>query len=158
MSKEKNTVNSSDSVVGISVRHYSNSFSGVEPPMVKDFGPSNTDKSTYRPDISLIPPFLASGGNSNKQFAYDFPDGKDTHDVSSYTVTYLRNKGLDITEVDSAIEREKSRLQSIVDSASSAKEKETARKALENLANLALDKIDSENDGNIQKEDGKVQE
>lgn len=124
--------------VGIPVKRYNNLFvTDYEPPMVTDFGKSNTDTSTYRPDISLIPPFMAQGARSSKNFAYDFPDGKDTNDVSSYTVTYLRNKSLDITEVDAAIAREKSRLESIVASAKTEKEREQARKAIENLANMA---------------------
>lgn len=124
--------------VGIPVKLYNNLFiTDYKPPMVTDFGESNTDKSTYRPDISLIPPFMAQGARSTKSFVYDFPDGKDTNDVSSYTVTYLRNKSLDITEVDAAIAREKSRLESIIASARSEKEAEQARKAIENLANMA---------------------
>lgn len=123
--------------VGIPVKTYHNAFkTDYVPPMVTDFGKSNTDKSSYRPDISLIPPFLAQGARSSKNFVYDFPDGKDTNDVSSYTVTYLRNKSLDITEVDAAIARETTRLENLAETAKTEKEREAARKAIENLANM----------------------
>lgn len=123
--------------VGIPVKTYHNTFkTDYVPPMVTDFGKSNTDKSSYRPDSSLIPPFLAQGARSSKDFVYDFPDGKDTGD-SSYVVTYLRRKDLDITEVDAAIAREKSRLENLAETAKTEKEREQARKAIENLANMA---------------------
>ena len=85
--------------IGISVKHYSNSFVGEKPPICRDYGESNTDKSTYRPDLSLA---RAYQGAQNKKLIYDFNDGKDTGD---FVQTFIRSKGLDITEVETAQKR-----------------------------------------------------
>lgn len=95
-------------MIGIKVNHYHNSFALSKKEqselhqMTDDFGKSNTDTSKWRPDISITRAQLGAIGNSNKQFLYDFPDGKDTGDVVQ---TFLRSPALDITEVDSATER-----------------------------------------------------
>lgn len=85
----------------IQVKHYSSVFKSDEAHwiMTKDFGDTNTDRSTYKPDVSLVRAFLGSGGNSKKQFLYDYPDGKDDGQTVK---TFLRQPGLDITEVESA--------------------------------------------------------
>lgn len=80
------------------VRHYSNVFAGKELwKMTEDYGESNTDKSSYVPDISTTRSFLGSVTGRNVQGLYDFPDGKDTGFV---VATMLRQKGLDPTEID----------------------------------------------------------
>lgn len=80
------------------VRHYSNSFSGSELwKMTEDYGESNVDKSSYVPDISTTRSFLGSASGRNVQGVYDFPDGKDTGFI---VATMLRQKGLDLTEID----------------------------------------------------------
>lgn len=101
-----------------------------------DFGESNTDKSTYRPTLSVVKSFLGAQNPNLKQFVYDFPDGKDTNDINSYVMTYLRTPGLDPAEVDALISRERSRLQSLADSATSKAEKDKISKALDALTNL----------------------
>lgn len=95
-------------MIGIKVNHYHNAFALSKKEvsdlhqMVDDFGDSNTDTSKWRPDISITRAQLGAMGNSNKQFLYDFPDGKDTGEIVQ---TFLRSPALDITEVDSATER-----------------------------------------------------
>lgn len=83
------------------VRYYSSVFSSLEGhwQMTDDFGESNTDRSTYKPDVSLVRAFLGSGGNAKKKFLYDYPDGKDDGETIR---TFLRQPGLDITEVETA--------------------------------------------------------
>lgn len=95
-------------MIGIKVNHYHHVFALSKKEvsdlhqMVDDFGDSNTDTSRWRPDISITRAQLGAIGNSNKQFLYDFPDGKDTGEIVQ---TFLRSPALDITEVDSATER-----------------------------------------------------
>lgn len=85
----------------IEVNHYSSVFKSDEGhwKMTDDFGDTNTDRSTYKPDVSLVRAFLGSGGNSKKKFLYDYPDGKDDGQTIR---TFLRQPGLDITEVETA--------------------------------------------------------
>lgn len=85
--------------IGINVKHYSNSFKGVKPPICRDYGESNTDKSTYRPDLSLA---RAYQGAQNKKLIYDFDNGKDTGETVQ---TFVRSKGLDVTEIETAQKR-----------------------------------------------------
>lgn len=95
----KNVENLVNQAIGITVKHYNNSFKGFKPPICRDFGDSNTDKSTYRPDLSLA---RAYQGAQNKKLIYDFNDGKDTGETVQ---TYVRSKGLDITEIETAQKR-----------------------------------------------------
>lgn len=95
----KTVENLVNQAIGITVKHYNNSFKGVKPPICRDFGESNTDKSTYRPDLSLA---RAYQGSQNKKLIYDFDDGKDTGETVQ---TYVRSKGLDITEIETAQKR-----------------------------------------------------
>lgn len=86
--------------LGMEVKHYNNVFSAPSyHQMTSDFGKSNTDKSTYRPDLSLA---RAYQGSQNKTLLYDFKDGKDTGETVQ---TFVRSKGLDITEVETAEKR-----------------------------------------------------
>lgn len=119
---------------GLLVRHFSNVFGSdvVGHQMLSDFGESNTDISTWRPDISLVR--AQQGRLSGKQLVYDFPDGKDN---GEFVMTYIRNKGLDTTEVDSLISRIKISQQEKIDSAKSAEEK----KALEEAFNKNIQDI-----------------
>lgn len=81
------------------VRHYSNSFvnENVHWQMTKDFGATNTDTSMYRPDVSTVRAFAGNPHGSNMTGLYDFKDGKDTGDR---IMLYLRDKSLDVTEID----------------------------------------------------------
>lgn len=81
------------------VRHYSNSFTNKNKhwQMTQDFGDTNTDTSMYRPDISTVRAFAGNPHGSNMTGLYDFKDGKDTGDR---IMMYLRDKSLDVTEID----------------------------------------------------------
>lgn len=109
----------------IKVKHYKNQFENKDwTPLLEDFGESNTDTSTYRPDISVARAQAAQA--SGKRLVYDFDDGKDTGD---YVMTFIRNKGLDVTEVDSAQQRIKSQIDEKVENdKKSAKDKAQAEK------------------------------
>lgn len=131
MSKEKIIQSeevSSSPRVGLAVKHYSNSFqnSTFHHQMTSDFGKTNTDKSTFRPDISIVR--AQQSALSGKKLLYDFPDGKDT---GNYVMTYVRDKGLDVTEVDSALEQIKS---SIDEKISSSNEKDELLESVKQIA------------------------
>lgn len=88
--------------------HYSSSFnSPAIHSLVSDFGVSCTDKSFFRPDISQTRAFLGSQMGSDRVGLYDFPDGKDTGETAQ---TLIRAKGLDITEVDSMLKAQESKI------------------------------------------------
>lgn len=112
-------------MLGIKVKHFSNQFLNKDwTPLLEDFGDSNTDTSTYRPDISIAR--AQSGRLRGKKLIYDFDDGEDTGDS---VMTFIRQKGLDITEVDAAAARVKSNInESIEDSKKKQKESEKAAK------------------------------
>lgn len=100
----------------IKVRHYSNQFENPNPLYIppSDYGESATDKTSYRPDISSARAFAGSvgAGTSSNVGVFDFPDGKD----NGMTIqTFLRNRGLDITEIDSASNWLKDNAQKLVD-------------------------------------------
>lgn len=86
----------------IGVKHYSNTFvnDNEHYPTIKNFGDSNTDTSSWRPEISIAR--AQQGASSGKILLYDFPDGKDN---GNFIQTLLRSPGLDITEVDMAKKR-----------------------------------------------------
>lgn len=116
-------------IIGISVKHYSNQFLGSKNLLVKDFGESNTDKSTYRPDLSLV---RAYQGAKTKTLLYDFSDGKDNGETVQ---TFVRSKALDITEVETA---EKRVLQVIEDKKKKSELSEEEKKAQDEfLSNLS---------------------
>lgn len=81
------------------IRHYSNSFVNESShwQMTIDFGKTNTDTSMYRPDVSTVRAFAGNPRGSNMTGLYDFQDGKDTGDR---IMLYLRDKSLDVTEID----------------------------------------------------------
>lgn len=112
-------------MVGIKVKHFSNQFVNKGwTPLLEDFGDSNTDTSTYRPDISLAR--AQSGRLRGKKLIYDFDDGKDTGES---VMTFIRQKGLDITEVDAAIVHMKSNIdEKIEDSKNKQKDSEKSAK------------------------------
>lgn len=94
----------------IKVHHYSNSFKAKELHiMTKDFGSSNTDKSFYVPEVASARSTLGSGVSPNRVGVYDFPDGKDTGDRIQ---VLLRQKGLDLAEIDRIGEILKSQVES----------------------------------------------
>lgn len=94
----------------VKVYHYSNSFKAKELHiMTKDFGASNTDKSFYVPNVATARSTLGSGTMSNTVGLYDFPDGKDTGDRIQ---VLLRQKGLDMAEIDRIGEILKSQVES----------------------------------------------
>lgn len=85
----------------VEIKHFNNPFSSKPiHHLVDDFGESNTDTSTWRPDISLI--HAQSNAMSGRKLVYDFPDGKDTGEIIQ---TFIRSKGIDITEIESAERR-----------------------------------------------------
>lgn len=134
--------------IGRKVLKYSSAFKTSREvyKLCDDFGDSVTDKSTYRPTLSVVKSFLGAQNPHLKQFVYDFPDGKDTNDINSYIMTYLRTPGLDPAEVDALISRERSRLQSLADSATSKAEKDKISKALDALGNLSNSAPESSDD------------
>lgn len=100
----------------IKVRHYSNPFENPNPLYIppSDYGESGTDKTSYRPDISSARAFAGSVGvgTSSNVGVFDFPDGKD----NGMTIqTFLRNRGLDLTEINSAFNWLKDNAQKLVD-------------------------------------------
>lgn len=91
------------------VIHYHSDFTSKPlHSLVFDFGKSNTDKSFFRPDISSVRAFLGSATGSDKVGLYDFNDGKDTGETA---MTLIRDKSLDVTEVDKLIADTKARLE-----------------------------------------------
>lgn len=134
----------------IKVRHYSNVFENLNPLYIppSDYGESATDKSSYRPDISSARAFAGSvgAGTSSKVGVYDFPDGKDT----GMTIqTFLRNRGLDVTEIDAASNWLKDNAQKLVDEdnkkmISELKDK-TDAEIIEYFKNLAESAKDNKN-------------
>lgn len=123
----------------IKIRHYSNSYMNQEFQFFKlteDFGESATDKSFFRPDVSSARASLGTfTANSNgKVGVYDFNDGKDTGETF---MTFLRNKALDQTEIDSAYDRLKAYAEQLkqadIDKFISDNEKADVQKLRENL-------------------------
>lgn len=130
----------SEKIIGIKVRHYSNSFQGDKPPICRDYGESNTDKSTYRPDISIT---RAYQGSQNKRLVYDFDNGKDTGETVQ---TFIRSKGLDITEIDTATKRITKIIEDKKEADSkSKKDKEEKDKFLKDLGDAVKGQESSEN-------------
>lgn len=109
---------SQDTIIfnSIKIRHYCNVFSDPNPLYVppSDYGESATDKASYRPDISSARSFAGSigSGTSSQVGVYDFPDGKDTGRTIQ---TFLRNRGLDVTEIEAASTWLKDNAQKLVD-------------------------------------------
>lgn len=97
MSKEKQETSTT---IGITLKSYSNQFES-EPihHLTEDFGETNTDLSKWRPTLSVARAFLGSDSRSTKKMLYDYADGKDDGQTIK---TFLRTKGLDITEIDQA--------------------------------------------------------
>ena len=118
------------------IKHYNNQFSSVAiHKMTKDFGASNTDTSTWRPTISNVRSFLAgSSNNFNKKLLYDFPDGKDN---GEFVQTFIRSKGLDITEIETA----EKRITKIVEDKKRKDKEEQIDKENEELAKKAFKKL-----------------
>lgn len=111
-------------MIGIKVKHFSNQFDNPDwTPLLEDFGETNTDTSTYRPDISIAR--AEAGRLSGKQLLYDFKDGKDTGDT---VMTFIRNKALDVTEVDAAAQRVEAGINEKLDDAKK-KQKESEKSA-----------------------------
>lgn len=110
--------------MSIVIRHYSNSFlnRNIHHELRFGFGESNTDKSFFRPDISSARSLVA-GSASDRVGVYDFQDGKDTGDRIQ---VILRQKGLDLTEIDKIGEI----LQNRSDQFSDADKSELERQAL----------------------------
>lgn len=84
----------------MTIFHYSNTFdSPILHSFNSKFGDSVTDISNWRPELALI--HSQSSALSGKRFLYDFPDGKDTGERIQ---TFIRGKGLDVTEIDRALD------------------------------------------------------
>lgn len=111
-------------MIGIKVKHFSNQFENPDwIPLLDDFGETNTDTSTYRPDISMAR--AQAGRLSGKKLIYDFDDGKDNGET---VMTFVRQKGLDVTEVEAAAIRVKSNIDEKVED-SKKKQKESEKSA-----------------------------
>lgn len=124
----------------INVKHYSNTFQNDNPhfPTIKNFGDSNTDLSSWRPEISIAR--AQAGASAGKKLLYDFPDGKDT---GEFIQTYIRSPGLDITEVETA---QKRMTQIIEDKKTSDKDKADKKKNNDDFNNMIkkiADSVDS---------------
>ena len=90
-------------MIGIVVNKYNNSYSSSPLHQLRsDYGESCTDTSKWRPSVSSIRAFLGNPSASRKSLQYDYPDGKDDGNVIR---TFLRTKGLDITEIETAEKR-----------------------------------------------------
>lgn len=127
------------------IKHYSSDFGSIPiHHLVVSYGESNTDKSFFRPDISSTRAFLGSMQGSNRVGLYDFPDGKDTGETFQ---TFIRDKALDITEVDSAINKVKSKLEEDIEKQKADKKakevQDKADKLNENVQKLVDSNIDS---------------
>lgn len=89
--------------VGMKVFRYSNAFSApLVHKMTEDYGESNTDTTKWKPSVVQVRSFVSSTSSSHKTLLYDFPDGKDTGETIQ---TFLRQPGLDITEIETAEKR-----------------------------------------------------
>ena len=90
-------------MIGIVVNKYNNAFA-FDPlhQLCSDYGESCTDTSKWRPSISTVRAFLGNPGATRKSLQYDYQDGKDDGNVIR---TFLRTKGLDITEIETAEKR-----------------------------------------------------
>lgn len=136
----------------IEVKHYKNQFENKDwLPLLEDFGESNTDTSTYRPDISIARAQAAQA--SGKRLVYDFDDGKDTGES---VMTFIRNKSLDVTEVDSALDRVKA----LIDEKTDSDKKATVDKAKSDKVDKMIDTIinqsnESQNSPNSQQNNPK---
>lgn len=85
----------------IEIKHFNNSFSSKPiHHLCDDFGKTNTDTTTWRPDFSLI--HAQANALSGRKLIYDFPDGKDSGESVQ---TFVRSKGIDITEIETAEQR-----------------------------------------------------
>lgn len=86
---------------GMKVKHYSNCFgSDVNHQILSEFGESNTDITHYRPDISVMRgKVLAGTASGARKLLYDFEDGKD---VGDNVGMYLRQKYVDMADIDNA--------------------------------------------------------
>lgn len=124
----------------IEVKHYNNPFSSKPiHQLCDDYGKTNTDTTTWRPDFSLV--HAQANALSGRKLIYDFPDGKDTGETVQ---TFVRSKGLDITEIETA---EKRITQIIEDKKKDDKEKldrqEQRKKDLKDLSDALKDNFDS---------------
>lgn len=120
-------------MIGIFVKKYSNCYTS-EPihPLVEDFGETNTDTSKWRPSISTVRSFLGNPGATRKSLQYDYPDGKDDGNVIR---TFLRTKGLDITEIETAEKRITQIVEKQIEDAKlTKKQKENYDKAIKDLS------------------------
>lgn len=119
----------------ISIKHYCTQFFNEDfEPLLSDFGDSNTDTSTWRPDISLARAQAGSVGSS-KTLLYDFPDGKDNGEVVQ---TFIRSKALDVTEIDKAHKVVLDNLENKISLDSEQSEIKKRKKKVDDVLNKAL--------------------
>lgn len=103
-------------------------------PLVSTWQESNTDKSKFRPDVLKVREFLGAGTTSTVP-QYDFPDGKDN---GSRVAAVLRDKGLDITEVDALLNGVRSQIKSEKDANERAKLEAYDRQVSDKFAEMIL--------------------
>lgn len=125
-------------MIGIVVNKYNNLYSSSPiHQLCSDYGESCTDTSKWRPSISTVRAFLGNPGSSRKSLQYDYPDGKDDGNVIR---TFLRTKGLDITEIETAEKRITQIVEDQVANAKlSQKQKDDYNKAIKDLSDAMKD-------------------
>lgn len=140
-------------MIGIIVNKYNNVYSG-EPihQLRSDYGESCTDTSKWRPSISTVRAFLGNPGATRKSLQYDYPDGKDDGNVIR---TFLRTKGLDITEIETAEKRITQIVEDQVENAKlTKKQQEQYKQSLKDLSDAMKDNngdvSDAKPDENLQ--------
>nr|CAI9751056.1 hypothetical protein YJOPZNRJ_YJOPZNRJ_CDS_0010 [Microvirus sp.] len=103
-------------------------------PLVSEWQESNTDKSKFRPDVLKLREFLGAG-TQNQVPQYDFPDGKDN---GSRVASVLRDKGLDITEVDALLNGVRAQIKSEKDAHERAKLEAYDKQVSDKFAEMIL--------------------
>ena len=113
-------------------------------PLVSTWQESNTDKSKFRPDVLKLREFLGAG-TQNQVSQYDFPDGKDN---GSRVASVLRDKGLDITEVDALLNGVRAQIKSEKDANERAKLEAYDKQVSDKFAEMILSSESSSNEVN----------
>lgn len=127
----------------ISIKHYCTQFFNDDfEPLLSDFGESNTDTTTWRPDISLARAQAGSVGTSSKTMLYDFPDGKDNGETVQ---TFIRSKALDVTEIDRAQKAVLDNLENKIKLDSEQSKSNKRNKKIDDVLDKALSENEQEN-------------
>lgn len=132
----------------IKLKHYSTQMEFKDfIPLLSDFGESNTDTTTWRPDISQVRAIAGSVGSSNKTLLYDFPDGKDNGETVQ---TFIRSKSLDVTEIDKAQQFALSKINDKVSDEVKSSEEKKLKKKVSDVLDKALSEKEQDSPKNGQ--------